>query len=156
MKQNWVSVAAVAFLLSQFVVGVQAGLSDRYPSELRGLELHNGARWALLTPLTSRMADVREILGSPDEARDLAKYSAPYPGDGKAKCAVWSYSDGEWTILIYFDAYAFLDSGQPVPEDQDLVATIALLPRARLPFDFRYIPPTFDLVPVDAPCARWI
>ncbi|MBK6426131.1 MAG: hypothetical protein IPF82_08030 [Blastocatellia bacterium] len=114
MKQNWASFAVLALLFSYFVVGVEARPSDRYPNEILGFELHNGARWASLTPLTSRMADVRQILGPPDEARDLANYSRrPYSGDGKWLCAVWTYTGGEWTILIYFDSYFTRDRDQP-------------------------------------------
>ena len=156
MRQTLAAFAALTFLLGYGVVGVKAGASDRYPNEILGFQLYKGAKWASLTPLKSRMADVRQVLGPPDDAHDLANYSQPYPGDGTAKCAVWDYSDGDWTILVYFDSYTFADRSQPLPEDQDLVSTIDLIPRTPIPFHFKYIPPTFESMPVDAPCARWI
>src|SRR5271157_3714124 len=64
---------------------------DPYPNELPGFRFFKQAKWNSLRPLISTMADVRRVLGKPDEAVDITQYTQPYPGDDTAKEPVWTY-----------------------------------------------------------------
>jgi hypothetical protein len=63
----------------------------RYPNELDGFRFFGAAPFRPLVPLTSTIADVRRVLGEPDEAVDNAHYGAPYPGDETAARPVFTY-----------------------------------------------------------------
>lgn len=75
---------------------------ERYPNELPGYEFFATASWRELVPLESTLADVRRVLGEPTDARDIAHYVKPYPGDDAAEQPVLTYDiSPEWQLLVY-------------------------------------------------------
>ena len=81
---------------------VQAQAPPRYPNELAGFRFFESAPWRTLVPLSSTMADVRKVLGDPQEAIDLAHYNS-YPGDATAEAPLFIYQfDKAWKVYIYF------------------------------------------------------
>lgn len=125
-------------------------------SELPGLELRAGSRWAALEPLESTMADVRRVMGPPNEERDLARYSANYPGDDVALQPLYRYSlDPEWDALVYFVKTSSERRARFPASLQDRLFSIDLIPREERSFDIRRIPTSFIRTHVDAADGAW-
>lgn len=129
---------------------------DRYPNELIGYRLFQGAKWSQLTPLESTIADVRRVLGAPADPRDIANYMAPYPGDNAARQPVFSYRlDARWEAVVYFGRHCVW-----LPSDlreilADRVCSIELIPSKGPSFRNITFPPAFHKQHVDAADAAW-
>jgi hypothetical protein len=107
----------------------------RYPNELPGYEFHADAAWRELVPLESTLADVRRVLGEPSDVRDIANYSAPYPGDDKAEQPVLTYDiSPQWDLLVYL-VRSDLSVNERYPAAlQDKLLSLELVPDHDLPF----------------------
>ena len=83
------------------------------------------------------MAQVRKVLGNPDEVNDIAAYSEPYPGDTSAKEPVFTYQKliKGWEVLVYFSRYCFRE--HPVDPTGTRICSVDLIPKA--PIDFSQI-----------------
>jgi hypothetical protein len=134
----------------------QSETSNKYPNELPSYKFYENAKWQSLEPLVSTMADVRRILGEPNEAHDVSQFTKPYPGDAVAKRPVFTYElDDDWQILIYFVRYCFYE-GPALPASlDDRLCSIDLVPKKRIPFGKVEFPVTFKKQNVTAVDAAW-
>jgi hypothetical protein len=134
----------------------QASGGEPYPNELKDYQLYRDAKWKSLMPLVSTMADVRRVLGPPEDPRDIADYTKPYPGDNAAKQPVFSYrQDANWETIIYFGHNcnwlpAGLQNAFP-----DRVCSIELVPSKRRSFRLVTFPPVFRKQHITAVDAGW-
>lgn len=130
--------------------------SERYPNELADWRFYETAKWKTLEPLVSTMADVRRGLGEPFEARDVAQYTKPYPGDEKAQKPVFTYKlNDDWQVLVYFVKYCFRGGSLP-KEFENKLCSIELIPTKRLSFESFVFPDLFKKEEVRAAHAAWI
>lgn len=107
----------------------------RYPNELPGFEFHASAAWRELVPLVSTLADVRRVLGDPSDVRDIAHYSAPYPGDDAAVQPVLTYDiSPQWDLLVYLVRSDLSVNDRFPPHLQDKLLSLELVPDHDLPF----------------------
>lgn len=125
-----------------------------YPNELPNYRFYATAKWRMLKPLVATMEEVRDLLGPPDEARDVSEYTKPYPGDAVAKQPVFTYKlGGQWDMLIYFARYCFHE--HPHDASGDLLCSIDLIPHKRIPFASVQFPSAFVKKHTDAADASW-
>lgn len=126
-----------------------------YPNELPEYRFYANAPWHALVPAKSTMADVRKVLGDPDEASDMAQYSKPYPGDTVAKEPVFTYTRimSGWEVLVYFTRYC--DRDHPPNPSGDRVCSIDLVPKKRISFAAVKFPAAFIKRHVTAMDALW-
>lgn len=109
--------------------------SSRYPNELPSLRLFESGPWRNLSPLQSTMADVRKIMGRPDEAKDIEHYFEPYPGDDKAVSPVLTYHvSKDWDLLVYFVKYCHPMKPRLAVELRDRLCSLDFIPRQKRPF----------------------
>lgn len=128
----------------------------RYPGELPGYQLHADARWRDLIPLESTLADVREVLGEPDEARDLANYVKPYPGDHAAIQPVLRYElSDEWSLLVYLVKSDLSVSHDYPAQVQDKLLSLDLIPKSPRSFADVEFPARWTRRKVVAADAGW-
>jgi hypothetical protein len=122
-----------------------------YPSELPGYHFYETAKWRNLTRSSSTLADVRKLLGDPDDATDLASAVAPYPGDANVSSVVFTYSRlmRGWDVLIYLRKSC--GGGSETPR----LCNVDLLPHKRIPFANARFPRTFAKRHVTAVDAAW-
>ncbi len=129
----------------------------RYPGELPGYEFHATAPWRELVPLESTLADVRRVLGEPSEARDLAHYVAPYPGDDAAIQPVLTYEISlEWTLLVYLVKSNLSVSHKFPAQVQDKLLSIDLVPKSPRSFGNVRFPEQWKSHKVRAADAGWL
>lgn len=130
--------------------------NEPYPNELIAYKLYDRAKWNKLKPLVSTMADVRRVLGTPRDPRDLAAYSKPYPGDDMARQPVFDYVlDAKWKALVYFGRNCeFLPAALRV-KFADRVCSIDLIPLKRESFSEIMFPPAFRKQHVTSADAAW-
>ena len=129
-------------------------VDGRYPNEVPGFRFYVNAMWDRLTPLGSSMKDVRQVLGNPDEVRDVSAYTEPYPGDEKASEPVFTYKfSGDWELLVYFARYCFHEVPEGTPADK--LCSLDLVPRKRIVFDVSRLPNTFVKTHIEAVDAGW-
>lgn len=135
----------------------QSETSGKYLNELPGFKFYEHAKWKSLEPLVSTMADVRRILGEPNEAKDVSQFMKPYPGDAVAKSPVFTYEvNADWQILIYFVRYCFYE-GPALPASlDDRLCSIDLVPKKRMPFGKVEFPAAFKKQNVTAVDAAWV
>ncbi|MFV8753940.1 hypothetical protein ACNOYE_25625 [Nannocystaceae bacterium ST9] len=109
--------------------------SIRYPNELPGYQFFADAAWRELVPLESTLADVRRVLGEPDDARDIAQYTRPYPGDDQAIQPVLTYDlSSDWDLLVYL-VRSDLSVNRDYPASvQDRLLSLELVPDHDHPF----------------------
>src|SRR5258707_7658516 len=132
------------------------GESPRYPNELKGLQFYETSKWKSFTPLVSTMADVRTVLGAPKDTRDVDQYTKPYPGDAKAKLPVFTYEmDADWEILVYFVKYSSCECPKLKKINGDLLYSVELVPKNRIPFATLSFPAAFKKKSVVAVDAAW-
>jgi hypothetical protein len=151
----------ISVLVSVGVSGVTSSVrgqanSERYANELSGYKFYETAKWRSLTPLVSTMADVRQVLGQPDEESDVSQFTKPYPGDTTAVSPVFTYElNSDWQLLVYFLKYG--DCGCPNLRKThgDLLYSLELLPKKPLNFKQIIFPPVFKPQAVTAVDARW-
>jgi hypothetical protein len=125
--------------------GSGTGKKATYANELPDYKIYDTGPWSRLTPRTSRIEEVRKILGSPDDAKDLADYFSPYPGDSAAKQPVLSYTklSERWDLLSYFGRYCYSES-KPMPEVYaGRLCSVNFLPKKRLAFSEVAFPNVF-------------
>jgi hypothetical protein len=129
------------------LVGQQAA---PYPNELPGYRFYETAKWRSLTPSSSTIVEVRELLGNPDDATDLAHPVAPYPGDANVTSVVFTYSRlmPDWDVLIYLRKSC---GGSQTPR----LCSVDLLPHERIPFLHMTFSPAFTKRHVVAADAAW-
>lgn len=109
--------------------------APRYPNEVPGFEFHADAAWRELVPLESTLADVRRVLGEPDDQRDIANYSAPYPGDDKAEQPVLTYDiSPQWDLLVYLVRSNLSVNDRYPAALQGKLLSLELVPDDDLPF----------------------
>lgn len=122
-----------------------------YPNELSGYRFYENAKWRKLNPAHSTIADVRELLGNPDDATDLANAVGPYPGDEHVTSVVFTYSRlmRGWEILIYLHTSCGASSDTP------RLCNVDLLPNKRIPFAKVKFPAEFTKKHVTAVDAAW-
>jgi hypothetical protein len=107
----------------------------RYPNELPGFEFHASAAWRELVPLESTLADVRRVLGPPSDERDIAAYTAPYPGDDAAAQPVLTYDvSPQWDLLVYLVRSNLSVNDRYPTALQDKLLSLELVPDHDLPF----------------------
>lgn len=126
------------------------GQATAYPNELPGYRFHERAKWRSLRPSGSTIADVRKLLGDPDDATDLAQATAPYPGDAHVTSVVFKYARlmPDWDVLIYM--------AKSCGDSQTLgLCSVDLVPRKRIPFLHMTFPSAFVKRHVDAADAAW-
>lgn len=126
-----------------------------YPNELPGYHFSANAPWRVLVPGKSTIADVRKVLGDPDEASDMDRYREPYPGDKVAKEPVFSYTriTPGWEVLVYFTRYCDREH-RPDPNG-DHLCSIDLIPKKRISFATVKFPEVFIKRSVTAMDALW-
>jgi hypothetical protein len=149
---------ALLLALSLAATAFAGGVSDesRYPNELPGYKLYAGSRWSALTPLVSTIADVRKVLGPPQDEHDLAAYTKPYPGDTAAQQPVLSYElNDEWELLVYFVSTRGCDCPKLRKAQPDRLYSLELIPRRHLPFGKIVFPAPFKKRKVQAVDAAW-
>ena len=122
-----------------------------YSNELPGYRFYQTARWRKLTPAFSTIADVRALLGNPDNASDLANAADPYPGDENVTSVVFTYSRlmRGWDVLIY------LRNSCAVGAETPRLCSVDLLPQKRTPFAWVEFPSDFIRKHVAAVDAAW-
>ena len=122
-----------------------------YPNELPGYRFYQNAKWRKLNSANSTIADVRELLGRPDIATDLADAAGPYPGDEHVTDVVFTYRRlmHGWDVLIYLR-----NSCGPSAETPRL-CNVDLLPRKPIPFAKVKFPADFTEKHVTAVDAAW-
>jgi hypothetical protein len=129
-------------------------VDSRYPNEVPGFRFYVNAMWDRLTPLVSSMKNVREVLGNPDEVKDVSAYTEPYPGDEKASEPVFTYNfSDDWELLVYFAKYCFHKVLEGTPADK--LCSLDLVPRKRIVFDVSRLPNTFVKTHIEAVDAGW-
>jgi hypothetical protein len=129
-------------------------VDSRYPNEVPGFRFHVNAMWDRLTPLVSSMKNVRQVLGNPDEVKDVSAYTEPYPGDEKASEPVFTYKfSDDWELLVYFAKYCFHEVPEGTPADK--LCSLDLVPRKRIVFDVSRLPNTFVKTHIEAVDAGW-
>src|SRR5260221_3843369 len=98
---KWTFIAPV--LLLGVGLSLLGQLATPYPNELSGYRFYEQGKWHSLTTSRSTIAEARKLLGNPDDATDLARPVAPYPGDANVTSAVFSYKRlmPGWDVLIY-------------------------------------------------------
>lgn len=152
MKRVWLVVLGVAAVAAADVAPAQS----LYPNELPSFSFWQHARWKSLIPLVSTIGDVRKVLGDPVKAVDLKAYTAPYPGDEKAQCPVFTYEAGpEWKILIYFVKTGYFERKRFPETLYDRMWSIDLIPKKRLPLGNVKPPALFREREVRAADATW-
>jgi hypothetical protein len=130
--------------------------AGRYANELPGFKFYQDARWRSLTPLVSTMADVRTVLGQPDEESDFSQFTKPYPGDTAAVSPVFTYElNSDWQLLVYFVKYSMCECPNLQKTRGDLLFSLELLPKKPLSFKQVTFPPVFKPQAVTAVDARW-
>ncbi len=122
-----------------------------YPNELSGYRFYQTAKWRKLTPALSTIADVRALLGNPENATDLANGADPYPGDEHVTSVVFTYSRlmRGWDVLIYLRNSC--GGGAEIPR----LCSVDLLPHKRTPFAQVKFPDDFVKKHVTAVDAAW-
>src|SRR5689334_12121102 len=140
----------IIFLL-MMSMSVWAQGTTPYPNELAGYRFYQTAKWRNLIPALSTIADVRGLLGNPDNATNLAKAAAPYPGDGHVTSVVFTYSRlmRGWDILIYLSNRCGLSTKTPQ------LCSVDLLPHKRTPFAQVKFPDDFVVKRITAVDAAW-
>lgn len=109
--------------------------TPRYPNELPGYALFGAGPWQQFVPLESTLADVRRVLGEPDDQRDIANYVAPYPGDDAAVQPVLTYDlSPQWDLLVYLVRSDLSVNARYPAALQDKLLSLELLPDHDLPF----------------------
>jgi|SRR5579864_2693756 len=133
--------------ISLSLVGQKATL---YANELPGYRFYETAKWRSLTPSSSTIIEVRELLGNPDDATDLSHPVAPYPGDADITSVVFTYSRlmPGWEVLIYLSKSC---GGAQAPR----LCSVDLLPLERIPFGHMTFSSAFTKRPVVAADAAW-
>ncbi len=127
-----------------------------YPNEARGFQFWSSAPWRELRPLESTMADVRRVLGDPNEAHDIDKYTAPYPGDEKAIQPVWRYNLNEdWDVLVYFVKSSYFERRKFPEALYDRLHCIDYLPTLPTAFDVAPVRRLFKRTHTTAADAAW-
>ena len=128
-----------------------AQTATQYPNELAGYRFYQTAKWRRLRLGSSTISDVRKLLGSPDNATDLANAVDPYPGDEHVTDAVFTYLRlmHGWKMLIYLRNSCGLGSERP------RLCSVDLMPCKRIPFANTKIPNTFAKRHVIAVDAAW-
>jgi len=130
--------------------------SARYHNELPGYQFYANAPWKSLIPLESSIADVRRVLGSPTTAKDIANYSAPYPGDDKAEQPVWTYDLNEnWQILVYFVKTGYFERRKFPKRLYKRLYSIDYVPKGNIRFDKSRLPASFQKKHTIAADAAW-
>ena len=126
-----------------------------YPNELPEYRFYATAPWRVLVSTKSTMADVRKVLGNPDEASDMEEYREPYPGDTAAKEPVFTYTRmmPDWEVLVYFTRYC--DREHPPDPNGDHLCSIDLIPKKRISFSAVKFPEVFIKRHVTAMDALW-
>jgi|ERR1035438_1995984 hypothetical protein len=121
-----------------------------YPNELAGYRFYHTAKWRNLTAAVSTIADVRALLGNPDNATDLADAADPYPGDEHVTSVVFTYSRlmHGWDVLIYLRNSC---GGIETPR----LCSVDLLPHKRTPFAQVKFPNEFVGKHISAVDAAW-
>jgi len=100
------------------------------------------------------MKDIRQILGDPQEAKDVSAYLKPYPGDVKALEPVFTYKlSSGWTLLVYFTKYCFHEFPKGLRGDR--LCSFDLVPKKRISFDTSRLPDTFHKNHIQAADAAW-
>lgn len=111
--------------------------------ELLGYRIYGVSKLRAVAPLGSTMADVRRVLGEPDQARDMSRPTQPYPGDGSARQPVLTYRFGpDWEMLAYstkWCSYAY----PPMPVG-DRLCSVELIPRSPRSLSAVVFPPAFQ------------
>ena len=146
-----------------FLAFLAAGLSfavaedkSPYPNELEGYRFFQTARWNSLTPLVSTMADVRKTLGEPAEAKDIAHYGEPYPGDEAAGQPILLYAvDDDWEMIVYFVKSDLSSPKELRAKVPDTLYQIALIPNRAISFKEVVLPAAFRKRKVTAADAAW-
>lgn len=154
---NWRTGLRVSTCMSRIIVlllmstGVWAQATTPYPNELPDYRFYQTAKWRTLTPTDSTIADVRLLLGNPDNATDLANTTDPYPGDDHVTSVVFTYSRlmRGWDVLIY------LHSSCGVAVKTPRLCSVDLLPHKRTPFAQVKFPGDFVKKHVTAVDAAW-
>jgi hypothetical protein len=130
--------------------------SEIYPNELAGFRFHATAQWRALVPLRSTIADVRNAMGEPFNATDLADYFSPYPGDESANAPLLEYAMGsEWRVFIYFVTRDAAERPGRLHGLGGRVRSIELLPNSRVSFSDAEFPSVFTKHRVVAADAVW-
>jgi len=146
----------LVFLAAAGLSSVLAEDKSPYPNELEGYRFFQTARWKSLTPLVSTMADVRKALGEPAEAKDIAHYGEPYPGDAAATQPIFTYDvDDNWYLIVYFVKSDLSDPKELRARVPDLLYQIALIPRRKVSFKEVVFPGAFKKRNVTAADAAW-
>ena len=122
-----------------------------YLNELPGYHFYQTAKWRNLKAASSTIADVRALLGNPDNATDLASAVARYPGDEHVKRVVLTYSRlmRDWYILIYLRNSCDATSQTP------RLCSVDLVPKKRISFRNVIFPSQFTKEHVTAVDAAW-
>jgi hypothetical protein len=122
---------------------------------LPGLKFYATAKWRSLTPLVSSLSDVREVLGDPSNATDLAHYFDPYPGDASAESPLLTYPAGsDWEIFVYFGKKCGYSLGSK-ERPRNTLCSVELIPRKRRPFKSVVFPAAFAREKVSGADAAW-
>jgi hypothetical protein len=142
--------AVVLLMSSALCARLQEATPKPYSNELPGYCFYQTAKWSGLTLFNSTIADVRKLLGDPDDATDLAHPVAPYPGDATVSNVVLTYSRlmAGWDVLIY------LKKSCGVSQTPRL-CSVDLQPHERTPFAHMIFPSTFTKRHVVAVDAAW-
>jgi hypothetical protein len=122
-----------------------------YPNELPGYRFYQTAKWRRIIPALSTIADVRGLLGNPDDATDLANAADSYPGDEHVTSVVFTYTRlmRGWDVLIYLRSSCGVGAGTP------RLCSVDLLPHKRTPFVQVKFPSDFARKHVTAVDAAW-
>ncbi len=137
-------------LLLSIGLSLPGGQATTYPNELPGYRFHESAKWHSLTPSSSTIADVRKLVGDPDDATDLERATAPCPGDANVTSVVFTYSRlmPDWDVLIYM--------AKSCGVSQTLgLCSVDLVPQKRIPFLHMTFSSAFMKRHVDAADAAW-
>ncbi len=110
--------------------------SRRFPHELPDYQLYDTGPWRELVPLEATLADVRRVLGEPDDQRDIANYGAPYPGDDGALQPVLTYDiSPQWDLLVYLVRSNLSVNADYPPSVQDKLLSLEFVPDDDHPFE---------------------
>src|SRR5207253_5744784 len=99
----------------------------------------------------STIADVRALLGNPDNATDLANAADAYPGDENVTSAVFTYS----RLMHGRDVLIYLRKSCGVGGESPRLRSVDLLPHKRIPFARVEFPTEFIKKHVTAVDAAW-
>ena len=111
--------------------------------ELLGYRIYGVSKLRALAPLGSTMADVRRVLGEPDQARDMSRPTQRYPGDVAASQPVLAYRFGPaWEMLVYSTKYCAFT--HPPMLAGDRLCSVELVPRNPRSLSAVVFPPAFQ------------